>query len=66
MQASNLKQCTLLPNIPVTISTHRTLNSSKSVISKPELQYVPVSEILENLKDQGVTDVHKKNNNQKQ
>ena len=58
-QVSNLKKCTLLSNISVTISSHRTLNSSKGIISVPDLQYVPESEILENLKVQGVTDVHR-------
>ena len=66
-QAIKLKKCTSLGNIPVTISAHRTLNSSKGVISEPDLIYVPESEILENLKDQGVTAVHRisitKNNN---
>ena len=42
---------------PFTTSAHRTLNSNKGVISDPDLQYVPESEILENLKDQGVTTV---------
>ena len=58
-QASSLKKCTSLANIPVTISIHRSLNSSKGVISEPDLQHVPESEILENLKDQGVTNVHR-------
>ena len=30
-------------------------NSSKGVVSEPNLQYVPKSEILENLQDQGIT-----------
>ena len=66
-QALTLKKCTSLSNIPVTVSAHRSLNSSKGVISEPDLQYVPESEILENLKDQNVTDVHRititRNNN---
>ena len=58
-QTSNIKKCTSLANIAVTISTHRSLNSRKGVISEPDLQYVPESEILDNLKDQGVTDIHR-------
>ena len=48
-----------MQNIPVTISSHRTFNSCKGLISEPDFQYVPEPEILENLKDQGVTDVHR-------
>ena len=56
--AINLKKRTLLGNIAIAISPHKTLNS-KGVISEPDLQYVPESEIHENLKDQGVTSVHR-------
>ena len=38
---------------------HRTLNSCRGVISELDLQYVPEGEILENLKDQNVTNVHR-------
>ena len=55
LQASNLKKCTLLASILVTVSAHRTLNSCRGVISESDLQYVPETEILENLKDQSVT-----------
>ena len=41
-----------------TVSIHRTLNTTKEVRSESDLQHVPEEEILENLKDQGVTDVH--------
>ena len=67
LQASNLKKCTSLANIPVSVSTHRSLNSSKGVISESDLLYVSEAEILENMKEQGVSDVHRimitKNNN---
>ena len=45
--------------MPVTVSAQRSLNSSKGVISEPDLQYVPETELLYNLKNQGVTDVHR-------
>ena len=37
--------------------THRTLNNCRRVISEPDLQYVSLAEILENLKDQNMTRV---------
>ena len=58
-QASNSKKCNLLANIPITVSVHRSLNSCKEVISEPDLQHVPETEMLENLKDQSITDVHR-------
>ena len=57
LQACKLNKCTLLANIPVTVSAHRTLNSCRGVISEPDLQYVPETELLENLKDQKVIEV---------
>ena len=53
-QATNLKKCTKLANIPITVSAHRTLNSCRGVISETDLQYVTETELLENLKDQKV------------
>ena len=41
--------------IPVTV--HRTFNSCRGVISEPDFQFVPEGEILENLKDQNITNV---------
>ena len=57
LQASKLMKCTLLANIPVTVSAHRSLNSCHGVISESDLQYVPETELLENLKDQKVIEV---------
>ena len=54
-QAKNMKKCTNLANIPVIISSHRTLNNFCGVISESDLQYV--SELLDNLKEQKVTHV---------
>ena len=51
------KKITLLANIPVRVSAHRTLNSCRGFISESYLQYVPETKILENLKGQNVTDV---------
>ena len=63
-----LKNVPFLANIPVSVSIHRSLNSSKGVISESDLLYVPEAEIFENMKEKGVTDVHRiiitKNNNQ--
>ena len=56
LQAKNLKKCTKLADISIIVSTHRTLNSCRGVISDPDLQYVSEEvEILENLKNQRVT-----------
>ena len=43
----------------VAVSVDRSLNSNKGIILQPNLQYDPESEIIENLKDQGITDVHR-------
>ena len=40
-QASNIKKCNLLANIPIIVSMHRSLNSTKEVISEADMQYVP-------------------------
>jgi len=57
IQANNLKKCTQLTNIPVTVSIHRTLNSCCGVISESDLQYLSKEELLENLKDQKIKNV---------
>ena len=44
-------------NIPVTVTEHNTLNSSKGIIRDRALKGLPEQEILEYLKDQGVTAV---------
>ena len=49
--------CTLLINVSITFSAYRTLNSCCGIISEPDIQYVPETELLENLKDQKVIEV---------
>ena len=44
-------------NIPVTVTEHNTLNSSKGIIRDRALKGLPEQEILEYIKDQGVTAV---------
>ena len=39
-----------MANIPITVSTHRTLNSCRGVISESDLQYVSEEELVENSK----------------
>ncbi|GFX82192.1 putative RNA-directed DNA polymerase from transposon BS [Trichonephila clavipes] len=46
-------------NSPVTVSPHKTLNSSRGVISEPDLLSTPESEILEGFSDQGVIQVRR-------
>ncbi|GBN14547.1 hypothetical protein AVEN_139703-1 [Araneus ventricosus] len=48
-------------NNPVKITLHRTLNSSRGVISEPQLLHSPESEILEGLSSQGVIGVRRIN-----
>ena len=55
--SDNLLRSTLLAGIPIRIAPHRRLNSSKGVIRCRELNQCAEEEILEELKDQGVTDV---------
>ena len=50
---------TVLVNIPVKVSPHKTLTNIKGVIRCKELRSTPQEDILENLKDQGVSEVHK-------
>ena len=50
LQASKLQKSTMLANIPITVTAHRTLNSCCGVISESDLQYVSEVELLENLK----------------
>ncbi|GFX59132.1 putative RNA-directed DNA polymerase from transposon BS [Trichonephila clavipes] len=44
---------------PVTISPHKSLNTSRGVISEPDLMSTPESEILEGFSDQGVIQVRR-------
>ena len=59
LQASKFQKCTSLANIPITVTTHRTLNSCRGVISESDLQYVSEEELLENLKNQKVIHVQR-------
>ena len=56
-QTDNLLKMTTFFNIPVTVTEHNTLNSSKGIIRDKALKGLPEQEILEYLKDQGVTAV---------
>ena len=56
-QTDNLLKMTTFFNIPVTVTEHNTLNSSKGIIRDRALKGLPEQEILEYLKDQGVTAV---------
>jgi hypothetical protein len=58
-QALILSNAKTLADLPVIVSTHSTLNFSKGVISEPDLQFIPETEILENLQDQLVCAVRR-------
>lgn len=58
-QAENITKCKFFANIPVSVSAHNFLNSSRGVISEQDLIFVPESEILENLKEQHVSQVRR-------
>lgn len=60
-QAQNIEKLTNFGNIPVHVSPHRTLNSSRGVISEQDLLFVTESEILENLRDQNIINVSRIN-----
>ena len=55
----NLIKTSMLVNVPVKISPHRTLNTIKGVIRCSELKFTPVEDIVENLKEQGVSEAQK-------
>ena len=56
-QVENLLKTTKIFDLKVKISLHYSLNSSKGVIRCPELRPCSDKEIIDNLKDQGVTGV---------
>ncbi|KAH8335208.1 hypothetical protein KR067_001175, partial [Drosophila pandora] len=58
-QAEKLLKLTNILHIPVAVSEHRTLNYSKGVIYSNDLRGIDEEEILENLKNQKVSDVRK-------
>ena len=56
-QVENLLKTTKIFDLKVKISLHHSLNSSKGVIRCPELRPCSDKEIIDNLKEQGVTGV---------
>ncbi|GBN75966.1 hypothetical protein AVEN_174838-1 [Araneus ventricosus] len=58
-QAKEIVNLKSLSTIPIPVSPHPTLNSSKGVISCVELLNVPVEEITEKLQSQGVSHVRR-------
>lgn len=54
VQSKSLLSAKLLGNVPITVTPHNTLNSSRGVISEIDLINVPESEITEELQIQGV------------
>ena len=56
-QVENLLKTTKIVDLKVKISLHNPLNSSKGAIRCPELRPCSEKDILENLKEQGVTGV---------
>ena len=57
--SSSLLKTNKIANIPVKITPHKSLNSSKGIIKNPELKYCTETEIHEELKQYGVTSVKK-------
>ncbi|XP_055928554.1 uncharacterized protein LOC129959691 [Argiope bruennichi] len=58
-QAKQIVNLKTFSTIPVLVSPHPSLNSSKGVISCGELFNVPIEEITQKLKSQGVTHVRR-------
>ena len=54
--STKLLAITELAQVPVKVSPHRTLNTSKGVLRTPELKNTTREELLTQLKKQGVTD----------
>ncbi|GBN92334.1 hypothetical protein AVEN_71075-1, partial [Araneus ventricosus] len=57
--AQQIVQLNSLDTIPVNVTSHATLNSSKGVISYGELLNVPVEKICKGFQSQGITHVHR-------
>ena len=55
--SDNLLKCKMFINFPVTVSPHRTLNSSRGIIRHREFKFCSDEEVQENLFSKGVTDV---------
>ncbi|GBN17223.1 hypothetical protein AVEN_87602-1 [Araneus ventricosus] len=58
-QSQQIVKMQTFSNIPVTVSPHSTLNSSKGVITCGELLNVPTDEVLKELQGQGVSHVRR-------
>ncbi|GBO07163.1 hypothetical protein AVEN_102355-1 [Araneus ventricosus] len=58
-QSEQIVKLKTFSNIPITVSRHATLNSSKGVITCGELLNVPTEEILKELQGQGVSHVRR-------
>ena len=58
-QYKNLIKTSMLMNVPVKISPHRTLNTIKGVVRRREPKFTPVEDTVENLKEQGVSEAQK-------
>ncbi|XP_077516582.1 uncharacterized protein LOC144126926 [Amblyomma americanum] len=58
-QQEKLSEVKSFGDIPVIISTHRSLNTVRGVISDDDLKYVTDEELLEGLKEQNVTNVYR-------
>ncbi|GBM66002.1 hypothetical protein AVEN_152204-1 [Araneus ventricosus] len=58
-QSQQIVKVQTFSNIPVTVSPHASLNSSKGVITCGELLNVPTDEILKELQGQGVSHVRR-------
>ena len=54
--STKLLKITELANVPVKVSPHRTLNTSKGVLRTPEFKNTTREELIDQLKQQGVTD----------
>ncbi|GBN01506.1 hypothetical protein AVEN_140394-1 [Araneus ventricosus] len=58
-QSQQIVKLKTFSNIPITVSPHATLNSSKGIITCGELLNVPSEEILKELQGQGVSHVRR-------
>lgn len=58
-QEQNLLGLTLFDKAPVQVTLHRTMNTKKGVIRCPALRDIEVEEIVEGLRNEGVTEARK-------
>ena len=54
-QSDILSKCSAIGTFAVSVEKHRTLNSSRGVISEPDLLYSTNEEILEQIQSQNIT-----------